>query len=381
MSFYEAVKRECGLYFKDKWLLSSVLIVPFFTFIILVGIFGDGQVKNLPIGVVDFDNSSSSRELIRHFNASNKIYVHSLYDSEPQALKAVKSGEINAYVSIPYNLHVNIKKGLSPVVSSFYNTQFILIGRGVDTAIKQALGTYNAQLSIGKAVAKGNVRLEQALGSAIVFQQQITPLFNIEFSYAKFLLSVIIPCVWQVLIVATIVLNLVAQRRITGLKKWIEIGLTKAFLSKLFVHITIMLLWCIGFILYFYEYLEWPMNGSYLYIFVAGFLCTLASDALGFGIYFSSYNSTMALSSTASIVASCLAFVGITFPVTDMSPFAKTWSDLLPVTHYMNIQISQANYGADITITTDNVYFLLGFNLLFAISILSARKSIVKKNL
>ncbi len=373
MSFYEAVKEELKLYIKDKWLLSSVLIVPFVLFVIISNIFGKGLVVDLPVGIVDFDKSSYSRDIARYIDGSDKLHVKSLYSDENRALKALKNNEIYAYISIPKDFEANSKKGLNPIISSFYNTQFILIGRIIDSALKMTLWTFDAKLSVGKTLFKGDTQIKQAYNESIAFTQQITPLYNMEFSYAKFLLPAIIPCVWQILLIATIVLNIIAQQRETGLKNWLKIGFAKAFLSKIFLHVVIMFSWCVGFILYFYEFLGWNMNGSYTYLLFGGFLCTLASSAVGFAIYFSSYNPTVALSTTASYTASCLAFVGVTFPVSDMSPFAQVWSSLLPITHYINIQISQANYGANPFTTINDIYFLLGFNLLFAIPILSIR--------
>ena len=40
--------------------------------------------------------------------------------------------------------------------------------------------------------------------------------------------------------------------------------------------------------------------------------------------------------------------MGVTFPVPDMTLPAKIWRSLLPVSHYMEVQIAQLNYGASI---------------------------------
>lgn len=373
MSLFEIFKQELRLYLHDKWLLSAVLIVPFVLFVIASNIFNDSSVEDLPIGVVDFDNSSYSRELIRYFDSNDKLKVFRSYTNEHEALKALRDKDIYAYVSIPNNLKSNFIKGASTTIYAFYNTQFILIGRSINSSLKLVVENFNAKLSIGKALTKGSIRFQQAFGKSIPITQQITPLYNINFSYSQFLLSIIIPCIWQILLVATIVLNLISEYRINSLQNELQKGVFKKFFIKLSLHGLIMFFWCIGFIVYFYLYLGWPMNGSYVYILFAAFLTILASQAVGFAIYFSIFDPSRVLSATAIYTAPSLAFVGITFPLSDMSSFAQVLNKILPITHYLNVQISQANYGANIVNTFEDIKMLLGFNLLFFVSILSIR--------
>ncbi len=37
--------------------------------------------------------------------------------------------------------------------------------------------------------------------------------------------------------------------------------------------------------------------------------------------------------------------MGITFPATDMPVIAKMWRSLLPVSHYIEVQLQQVDYG------------------------------------
>lgn len=373
MTFLKACKDEFGLYKFDKWLLVSVSLVPLLLFIIASNIFGNGVVRDLPIGVVDMDNSTVSRDLIRYFNSSSTLHVSKSYLNEKDATKDLRDAKIYAYLAIPPNFQTNITKGFDGQLGMYYNTQFILIGRSVKSAFEQVVGNFNAKLSIGKNLSKGDIKLSQAYGQSVVFNQQITPLYNIGFSYSLFLLSIILPCIWQIILISSMVLNLAAQDRKTTIKSWIKTYSLKGLLAKLFVHQIFMFIWCLGFIWYFFIYLNWEMNGSYTYIFFMGFLTILASEAIGFFMYFATYDASRALSMAAAFTAPSLAFVGVTFPVSDMSQFAKIWHKLLPISHYINVQISQANYGASILNTISDIYWLLGFNLAFLMALFSVR--------
>ncbi len=46
--------------------------------------------------------------------------------------------------------------------------------------------------------------------------------------------------------------------------------------------------------------------------------------------------------------APAFAFLGITFPVSNMPEFAHIWHNLLLISHYLEIQIAQASYGVSV---------------------------------
>lgn len=373
MNFLKAWRDEWGLYLYDKWLLLGVTLFPLILFILSAHIFGSGVVRDIHVGVVDRDNSTLSRELVRYFNSSDILHVNRHFLNEKDGIKAMRNAQIYALIVIPSDMEKDIKKGLSPTVGSYYNTQFVLIGRSIKSTLEKVVATYNAKILVGKTLFRGDVKLSQAFGEAIPIQQQITPLYNIGFSYSQFLLSVILPCVWQIIMVSTLVLNFSAQERKTSIGEWLRNSGFKGFFVKLFVHQIFMFFWCISFIVYFYMYLGWAMNGSFSYLLLAGFLTILASQAMGSLFYFTAYDAPRSISAAAAYTAPSLAFVGITFPFSDMAPFAQVWHKLLPVSHYLSIQISQANYGADIGDSMDDFLALLAFNMVFFIVFLSIR--------
>ena len=62
------------------------------------------------------------------------------------------------------------------------------------------------------------------------------------------------------------------------------------------------------------------------------------------------------------------------FSATDMNPLARLWRSCLPISHYMEIQIGQASYGAPLVDALPQLIRLLGFLVLFAVSLLLARR-------
>ncbi|MGL4625501.1 MAG: hypothetical protein ACRCVR_02695, partial [Plesiomonas shigelloides] len=56
--------------------------------------------------------------------------------------------------------------------------------------------------------------------------------------------------------------------------------------------------------------------------------------------------------------------MGITFPLADMPGFARFWSDIIPISHYMQVQIQQMNYAASWRISWQAMLPLLAFWLM-----------------
>ncbi len=101
---------------------------------------------------------------------------------------------------LPNHLERDARQGTQPQVTVFNNGQFILIAKLVNSALAQVVGTLNGQVGVLSAMAGGKA-LPGALGQAVPIASQVTALYNINSSYAQFLLSALLPAVWQILVV------------------------------------------------------------------------------------------------------------------------------------------------------------------------------------
>ena len=68
----------------------ACLVLPLFSLIFMATIFGNGRLENLPVGVVDHDNTSASRNIIRKVTATPALSVTHHYANESEARKDVQ---------------------------------------------------------------------------------------------------------------------------------------------------------------------------------------------------------------------------------------------------------------------------------------------------
>jgi len=121
----------------------------------------------------------------------------------------------------------------------------------------------------------------------------------------------------------------------------------------------------VGFLSYIYIVLGWDFQGSWGITVFAMFLTVVAYEAVALLFFVTGFDYARTLSLGAVYTAPAFAFLGVTFPIFNMSGFALLWRDLLPISHYMELQISQANYGADIGLELKKLFIIFCFWLAF----------------
>ncbi|CAH6812457.1 ABC transporter permease [Vibrio chagasii] len=337
--------RQWAIVRKDKWLLSCLTWIPLLLAASIWLIFSQGIARDLPVAVVDLEHSQISQQFTRLVDASPTLQVTQKYSSASEAAKAMIERDIYGYVVIPRHFDRDLYLGLNPQVSVFYNSQFILIGKLVNSALLQAQGTFNAQLEVIKQLSHGDTTVKSALGQAVTVQSQITPLFNKNTSYAQFLVSAVIPALWQIMIVVGTILVLTANVRARGLKAWLSHSPVKSLALTLTPYVVLFLAFGIAFSFWFYRLLEWPFNGSFMALTIAQLLTVISCIIMGCLFFFLTLDPARAMSFAGAFTAPSFAFMGITFPVTDMNTAAQVWRSLLPVSHYIEIQTAQSSYG------------------------------------
>jgi ABC-2 type transport system permease protein len=373
-SLLHRIKDEWQFICHDAWLKALLFWLPILLVAIIWGIFSAGIARDLPIGVVDNDNSSVSRALIRNYDASPTLAVVEHFYSKKQASAALKEGSIYAVVIIPHALEKNTLLGKSPQVTAFYNSQFILIGKLVSSALLSAHGTYVAQLETFKDLINTHGKIEQAMAEALPISYQITPLFNANTHYGQFLVTAIIPAMWQILIIATVVLVLATPLRRTKVEVWLaDLNFTNVLIT-LIPYVFIFWLQGIIYLSVFYGALHWPMHGSWFLLIFAQLLLVIACVSVATLFFFITLDATRAMSLVAGFAAPAFAFMGITFPTTDMPFIAQLWRALLPISHYINIQIEQVNYANSFVKSSGSFAALITFFSFFYVAKLVLKK-------
>ncbi|MFB2927313.1 ABC transporter permease [Aeromonas hydrophila] len=334
--------REWRLLWQDPFGRALASWLPLLLIGILCWVFSAGLARDLKIGLVDLDQSLLSRELAFSLDASAGLKVAQQFDSIEAGARALRGGDIYALVVLPNHLERDARQGTQPQVTVFNNGQFILIAKLVNSALAQVVGTLNGQVGVLSAMTGGKA-LPGALGQAVPIASQVTALYNINSSYAQFLLSALLPAVWQILVVLYGI-NALARTDRLGLD-WTTKGVWFGLWRTLLPHVLIGWGWGLGWSLLLFKGFGYPMQGSWLVLTAGLGLASAACVSMGAFFYGIIRDPARALSLAGAYTAPGFAFMGVTFPVSAMGDFAQFWRSLLPISHYVELQIGQTNYG------------------------------------
>lgn len=381
-SYLSVVKRELTeIIGKNDWLKALTLWLPLPFFILIWAIFSSGLPSNFSIATLDYDKSALTRNLSRQIDGAPNFKINYVVSDLQQALSLVRSGEVYAIVIFPAHLERDVKRQASPAVTVYYNTQYLLSGQLIASGLQKIIGTNNIQFETAKNLA-ANHTIEQANKKTLPFKNQIDALYNEARNYIPFLVALIIPVIWQIFIIISIIASFGIEKRNKTLKSWAASSnnLGIAWLGKLTPYFVIFSIYGAIYLIGFNGFLKWNIAGNLFILLLAQWLMVATYLILGSLFFSITFDYARATSLATVYVAPALAFAGITFPAASMSNFAKMWSSLLPVTHYLKIQIQQTNYAAPWSVSIYSIGALCVFLLITPITLFIMNKKISLHN-
>ncbi|SHO46764.1 ABC transporter permease [Desulfopila aestuarii] len=375
-SFFSIVLREVRELAHDRWLFSLVSWIPLALFFVMFQMFSQQIPRELPLGVIDLDKSTLSRGLIRHYQVSPALEVDDHFFDMSQGAEALRNGDIYALAVIPADLSQDVMLGRPTQVTVFVNDQLLLIGKIINSSLLQAHATFTGQVEAGKNLLGSTQVIELAVSQAAPTASKVTALFNLSVNYAQFLVSAILPAIWQILMIVTTIVSLANSQRLYGGNSWLGEEVVTSLFAKF---LPLSILFSLQGALFFsamYVWQGWPMHGNWLLIFFAQLLTAWASIAAGSLFFFATRGKVeTSLSLAASYAAPALAFMGVTFPVTDMTLPARIWRSFLPITHYVEVQFAQVNYGAAVESAVPQLLSLTVFAIPMILAFVLAQRS------
>ncbi len=365
---------------KNSWYKLFIMSVfPIISFGLIIAIFMSGVARDMPVAVVDNDHSKLSRILLANIEASPTMKIAYMPNSTKEAIDLVKGTKVYAVIVIPKHFSKDTLLQKHPTVTAMLNTQYILVGKIITAALTATTMYSAAEIEyVKKLVDIQNP--EATMHSISPIGIQTTSLFNMYESYFYFLVTALLPAIWQICIVLAMLVSLGVMFKYKKEKIFFKdtryIG--AKLIGLMLPYTAAFMVVGIGFLLYIYS--MWEFQGSFAILLFAMFLTLVAYQVVALFIFMVVFfNYELSLSIGAVYTTPTFAFIGITFPVNNMNAIALFWRDLLPISHYMEIQVSQSNYGADIFLEADKLWTLFAFWFLFIPVILVYKRKMKKE--
>lgn len=346
--------------------LFCMIIAPLICYFFFSSLMSNGLPTNLPAGVVDLDNTSTTRNIIRNLDAFQQTEIVAHYNSVSEARNAIQKGEIYAFYYIPEGTTEATLASQQPKVSFYANYSYLIAGsliyRDMRTMSELASG------AVGRATlyAKG-ANEDQAMGFLQPIVIESHAINNPWLNYSVYLCNTLFPGVLMLLIFLTTAYTLGTELKDNSGKELMRLAnnsITTAILGKIIPQTIVFFIIATFHNIYLYGYLHFPCHSGIIPMILAGLLLVLASQSIG--IFFYGLFGSLRLALSAASLWGVLSFSisGFTFPVMAMHPTLQALSNLFPLRHYFLLYVNQALNGYPIIYAWHSVVALLLFLLL-----------------
>ena len=334
--FHTVLLREGHRMTSRRLYFGVCIVLPLFTLFFMATIFGNGQMENIPIGIIDQDNTASSRAIVRNISAVPTFKVTQHFVNEAAARKAVQKKEIYGYLSIPPQFEQDAITGKNATLSYYYHYALMSVGGELMAAFETSLAPVSLSPIVMQAVALG-VDQEQITTFLLPVQANNHPIYNPSLDYSIYLSQPFFFVLFQVLILLTTVYVTGIEIKFRTADEWLAAAkgnMVTAVLGKLLPYTIIYILigWFGNYVMF--GILHIPFQGSWLLMNSMTVLFIIATQALGLFL-FSLFPAISLIISIVSMVGSLGATLsGVTFPVPNMFSLVRDASYLFPVRHF-----------------------------------------------
>ncbi len=362
----DIMKREVLRLGTKPMYLFCMIIAPLFSYIFFASLMESGLPTDLPAGVVDLDNTSTTRNIIRNLDAFQQTKIVSHYSSLKEARKAVQKGDIYAFYYIPEGTTEKALASRQPKISFYTNYSYLIAGSLIYRDMKMMSELAGGAIGRATLYAKGATE-KQAMGFLQPIVIDTHPIGNPWLNYSVYLCNTIFPGILMLIIFLTTTYTLGSELKDNTSKELMRMAdgsILKALVGKIFPQTMVFLVMATFQNVLLYGFMHFPCNGGIGPMMLAGVLLVLSSQALG--IFFFGLFGSMRLALSTSSLWGVISFSisGFTFPVMAMHPTLQALSNLFPLRHYFLIYVNQALNGYPIIYAWKSVAALLLFMIL-----------------
>ena len=358
--------RECKILFVNRIYFFSMVIFPLLAMVFFTSLMDEGLPEDMPIGVVDLDNTSTSRGLIRRLDAFQSSKVVARYPSVNEARRAIQENKIYAFLYIPKGTTDDLLSSRQPKISYYYNMASVMAGSLLMKDLKTISNLGSAAVGQATMRAKGYTP-EQIMTFLQPIRIDLHQIANPWTNYNAYLSTVFVPGVMMLFMFLISAYSLGMELKFNRGKEWLgyaDNNIVVAILGKYIPQALVFLALIFFYEFYIYGVLHFPHQGGAGKILLLSLLEVLSS--IGFGIFAFGLMPSLRMSMSVCSLWAVLSFslAGSAFPVMGMDGAIQALTWLFPLRHYyMLYQITVFN---DFPLIDAWFHFvaLVGFSLL-----------------
>ena len=339
-------RRECRILYKNRIYGCCMVLFPLIALIFFTTLMAEGLPEDMPVGIVDLDNTTTTRSLVRRLDAFQSSRVVARFPSVAEARRAVQENEIYAFLYIPKGTTDDLLASRQPKISYYYNMASIMSGALLMKDLKTISNLGSAAVGQATMRAKGYTQ-DQIMAFLQPIRVDLHQVANPWTNYNLYLSAVFVPGIMMLFMFLISAYSLGMELKFNSGKDWVERAdgnIIVAILGKFIPQALIFLLLIFFYEFYIYEVLQFPHLGDMWDIVLLALLQVFGS--IGFGIFAFGLAPSLRMSMSICSLWAVLSFslAGSAFPVMGMDRPIQALAWLFPLRHYyMLYQITVFN--------------------------------------
>ena len=372
--------REIGILRRNHIYFFSMVVFPIMVTLFFTSLMNEGQPLEMPVGVVDLDNTSTSRSLIRKLDAFQTSRVVGHYANINEARNAIQRNKIYAFLYIPKGTTSGLLSARQPKISFYYSMTSVTAGSLLYRDLKTIATLGSAGVGSATMTAKGftEKQIKTFLQPIAI---ELHTINNPWINYNVFLSNMLIPGCLMLFIFLITAYSIGTELKFKGATEWLGLAdnnIHVAILGKLLPQTLVFLIIIFAFYFYTFDILGFPHQGGTLSIVLLGLLTVFSAQA--FGVFAFGLMPSLRMSMSICSLWAVLSFTtsGASFPLFAMDSPLEAVAQLFPMRHYYMIyQICVFN-GYPFTDAWFNIMALIIFMCLPVFTVKNIKKAMLE---
>lgn len=333
--FIHLIKREFRLFFSNNVLRLLFIGAPILYGVLIGAVYQKGKITDLPILVVDQDQSPMSAKFIDMLEETESIEVAAVLPTLNGAKNRAIDDEATVIVNIPRGFTSGIQQNRLPEITIFVDASNTLTSNTALMAVNGVAMTMKAGILIESQMKKG-VPEYVATQNYEPFKTTIIKQSIRSGNYLYFMLPGVLLTVFQQVLLLGLALTFAAEYENGTFKELVRKMPNP--LGMLAVKIIPYMIMSVGILLLYWgfsKYYNMVIGGAFWAFSLSTFVFILAVCGIGVLVSIVLPNQLKATEVLMVVATPSFILSGFTWPLSQMPVWVQYIADLIPLTHYL----------------------------------------------
>lgn len=335
--FFELLKREFRLFWNNSVLRVLFIGAPIMYGVLLGYVYSKGKVTDLPIIVVDQDQSKLSKRAIEMMDDNEVLYVAALKFDENDLSRLMIEKDAASVVIIPDGFEKQVLTKKYPEITTIVNTANVLTANYASSAIQVVLGTLKVGVQL-ETLRKQGIPENLLMSQYEPFKTTFIKKNNRATNYMYFLWPGILATVLQQVLMLGLALSFAAEFENGTFKELVN--RSSSTFKLLLVKIIPYLFMSFGIWLLYWFFTWWfdiPFYQNLGILTLVAGLFVLSVCFLGILVSILIPNQLKATEVLMVVATPSFILSGFTWPLSQMPVWIQYIANAIPLTHFLPI--------------------------------------------